>query len=183
MRRLLIFLVGIVWASASFYLDYYTKQWVMRHFVYGASYYLTPFCNIYLTTNSGVAFSLLANSDQLAIVGSLIIAVVVSLWVLASWLVPTMRLALSWPTRWSRPVRAVNQISHVNIRTEICWQLASATFLGGIWGNALDRWYYGWVIDFIDCHLGAWHFPVFNLADLWITLGAVVFFILSYQQQ
>ncbi|MDI9654334.1 signal peptidase II, partial [Burkholderia cenocepacia] len=46
--------------------------------------------------------------------------------------------------------------------------------LGGALGNVIDRLVYGHVIDFLDFHLGAWHFPAFNLADSAITIGAVL---------
>lgn len=38
----------------------------------------------------------------------------------------------------------------------------------------IDRLAYGHVIDFLDFHAGAWHFPAFNLADSAITVGAVL---------
>ena len=50
--------------------------------------------------------------------------------------------------------------------------LALALILGGAAGNLIDRVVYGYVIDFIDLYYGNWHWPVFNLADSAITLGA-----------
>jgi len=50
--------------------------------------------------------------------------------------------------------------------------LALALILGGALGNLVDRVVYGYVIDFIDLYYGTWHWPVFNLADSAITLGA-----------
>lgn len=44
--------------------------------------------------------------------------------------------------------------------------------LGGAIGNALDRLTRGYVVDFIDFHIGNWHFAAFNLADSAITVGA-----------
>ena len=46
--------------------------------------------------------------------------------------------------------------------------------LGGALGNAVDRVMYGFVIDFIDFHIGSWHYPAFNLADSAIVIGAVL---------
>ena len=51
---------------------------------------------------------------------------------------------------------------------------ALALILGGALGNVIDRIRYGYVIDFLDFHLGTWHFPAFNVADSAITLGAVL---------
>lgn len=44
--------------------------------------------------------------------------------------------------------------------------------LGGALGNAVDRVMHGYVIDFIDFHLGTWHYPAFNFADCAIVIGA-----------
>jgi len=49
--------------------------------------------------------------------------------------------------------------------------------LGGALGNAIDRVAEGHVIDFIDFHLGAWHYPTFNLADSAIVIGALLMII------
>lgn len=48
--------------------------------------------------------------------------------------------------------------------------------LGGAMGNFIDRLRYGAVFDFIDVHLGSWHFPAFNIADAAITLGVGLIF-------
>jgi signal peptidase II len=47
--------------------------------------------------------------------------------------------------------------------------------LGGALGNLIDRIAYGYVIDFLDFHVGGLHWPAFNVADSAITLGAVLF--------
>jgi len=46
--------------------------------------------------------------------------------------------------------------------------------LGGALGNVLDRLMFGFVIDFIDCHYGNWHWPAFNIADSAISIGAAL---------
>jgi signal peptidase II len=43
--------------------------------------------------------------------------------------------------------------------------------IGGAIGNVIDRIRFGAVVDFIDVHYGAWHWPAFNIADSAITLG------------
>ena len=50
--------------------------------------------------------------------------------------------------------------------------------LGGALGNVFDRIYYKAVPDFIDFHIGDFHWFIFNIADVFITLG-VFFMILS----
>lgn len=47
--------------------------------------------------------------------------------------------------------------------------------LGGAMANLVDRYNYGCVIDFIDLNF----FPVFNLADIFITIGAIIIIIKS----
>ena len=49
--------------------------------------------------------------------------------------------------------------------------------LGGALGNVYDRIFYGAVPDFIDFHIGNFHWFIFNVADIFITLG-VIFMIL-----
>ena len=51
---------------------------------------------------------------------------------------------------------------------------ALSLILGGAVGNLIDRVAYGHVIDFLDFHLAQLHWPVFNLADSAITIGAVL---------
>ncbi len=58
--------------------------------------------------------------------------------------------------------------------------LALSLISGGAAGNLTDRLTTGSVVDFIDVHLGAYHWPAFNLADSAITTGVVVSIILMY---
>lgn len=51
--------------------------------------------------------------------------------------------------------------------------------IGGALGNLIDRIRFGAVIDFLDFHIGALHWPAFNVADMFITIG-VVFYILNW---
>src|SRR5215472_14894990 len=51
---------------------------------------------------------------------------------------------------------------------------ALSLLLAGILGNLLDRFFHGYVIDFISFQYNGWQFPVFNLADTAITVGAVL---------
>ncbi len=56
---------------------------------------------------------------------------------------------------------------------------ALAFILGGAAGNLIDRIVYGEVIDFLDFYWGSYHWPAFNLADSFITVGvAITLFIL-----
>ncbi len=44
---------------------------------------------------------------------------------------------------------------------------------GGAAGNVYERLTKGYVVDFIDFHVGRWHWPAFNIADSVITLGLI----------
>ena len=44
----------------------------------------------------------------------------------------------------------------------------------GAFGNAIDRMYFGGVIDFIDIFVYNYHWPAFNFADIFITVGVLI---------
>ena len=51
--------------------------------------------------------------------------------------------------------------------------------LGGALGNFYDRIFYNAVPDFIDFHIGNFHWFIFNVADIFITLGVIFMIILE----
>ncbi len=55
--------------------------------------------------------------------------------------------------------------------------IALALVVGGAVGNLVDRLRHGAVTDFIDMHVAGYHWPVFNIADSAITIGAVLLLI------
>ena len=59
-----------------------------------------------------------------------------------------------------------------------------AFILGGAIGNLIDRVIYGEVIDFLDCLLaGTYHWPAFNIADSFITVGVGLTIYCLYKHQ
>ena len=52
--------------------------------------------------------------------------------------------------------------------------LGFALIIGGALGNVIDRVSYGHVIDYVLFHTPVWSFAVFNLADAFITIGAML---------
>ncbi len=61
------------------------------------------------------------------------------------------------------------------VRPEDRWtRTAYVLITGGALGNVIDRLRFGEVIDFLDCYVGAYHWPAFNVADSAITAGALM---------
>ncbi len=52
--------------------------------------------------------------------------------------------------------------------------IALSFILGGAIGNLLDRLLYGEVIDFLDFYWSRYHWPAFNAADSFITVGVIL---------
>lgn len=50
-----------------------------------------------------------------------------------------------------------------------------ALMLSGAIGNMADRVRFGYVVDFIDAHVAGYHWPAFNVADISISCGAMLF--------
>lgn len=102
-----------------------------------------------LAYNTGAAFSFLADADGWQRWFFAAIAIVVSV-VLVVW---------------------VKRLK----RHETLLAVALAMVLGGALGNLYDRVVLGHVVDFILVHWqNRWFFPAFNLADTFITLGAIL---------
>ena len=58
-----------------------------------------------------------------------------------------------------------------------------ALIIGGSLGNLFDRGYYYAVPDFIDFHIGNFHWFVFNIADIFITVGIIGLIILELMKK
>ena len=52
--------------------------------------------------------------------------------------------------------------------------------LGGALGNIFDRLMYKAVPDFIDFHVGDFHWFIFNVADIFVTLGVIFMILLEF---
>lgn len=62
--------------------------------------------------------------------------------------------------------------------------IAALTFvLGGAIGNLIDRIFYGEVIDFLDIYWRGYHWPAFNIADSFITIGVGIALVCLYKHQ
>jgi signal peptidase II len=144
MRRLhyLWIAVGVVLA------DQATKAVVLARFSYDTTIPVIPgLFRLVLVENRGIAFGFLSDS---ASPWTTAILVVVSL--AAMILVG----ALLWQNHPSARLAGTGL----------------ALILGGAAGNVVDRLTRGWVVDFLDFYVGAYHWPAFNLADSAIVVGA-----------
>lgn len=129
-------------------IDQITKYSVVHHFYLGETKVLFPFLNITLAFNQGAAFSFLSQQNGWQQWFFVLIAVAICL------------ILLGWLARLPR-----NQ--H--------WTAAAVTLIiGGALGNLFDRLYHHYVIDFIDFHIKAWHYPTFNIADSAVVIGVLM---------
>ena len=110
--------------------------------------YVNPYLNFYLIWNKGIAFGLFSFNESL-IYNS--VSLIIGLIIIA--------------------------ILILIIKTEDIKKYAFLLVLGGALGNLYDRIYYSAVPDFIDFHIREIHWFIFNVADIFITLG-VIFLIL-----
>ena len=65
-------------------------------------------------------------------------------------------------------------------------KLLNATYgllFGGILGNLIDRIVRGYVIDYIGVYIFNYKFPVFNLADSFITIGVILMIISTFKEE
>ncbi len=84
---------------------------------------------------------------------------------------------------WSTPFFLLFSVVALGIVCTLFFQLKPheklsaiglSMILGGAFGNIIDRIRLGYVVDFLDVYVKTHHWPVFNLADAWITIGAVL---------
>ncbi len=126
--------------------DQLSKQWVLANFDLNDSINLLPVLNFTYVRNYGAAFSFLTDAGGWQIWFFSIIAIAIS-GLLTFWL--RKQPVIEWRTN-----------------------LAFTLVIGGAIGNLIDRLMHGYVIDFIDVYWNTSHYPVFNIADSAICIGA-----------
>lgn len=55
--------------------------------------------------------------------------------------------------------------------------LAFGLLVGGMEGNLMDRWLFGYVRDFLDFNLLGYDYPIFNIADIGVVVGTLLLII------
>ena len=137
------------------FLDYISKLWALENlFVKYQSIKLTPFLSMTPVWNSGISFGMFDGSGDLG----RIIFTILSL--SFGFIIPI------YTSNWSFLER-----------------IGSGLISGGAFGNAIDRIIHGRVIDFIDFHWNEIHFPTFNFADTFISLGVAIIFFVSFKKE
>ena len=107
-------------------------------------FYILPFLNFYLTWNTGIGFGLVSLESN--IYYHILTAIILSVnFVLIYFL----------------------------LKAKGIYEYIFAIIIGGSLGNLFDRIYYYAVPDFIDVHLGNFHWFIFNIADIFITVGII----------
>ena len=129
-----------------FFFDRFTKIYLINLQSTGTDidFYIFPFLNFYLIWNTGIGFGLVAMETN--IYYHILTSIIV-----------IINIGLIFFLIKSKGI-------HVYL---------IALIIGGSLGNLFDRIYYYAVPDFIDLHLGNYHWFIFNVADIFITVGII----------
>tara|TARA_B100001248_G_scaffold247341_1_gene218741 strand:+ start:375 stop:890 length:516 start_codon:yes stop_codon:yes gene_type:complete len=140
------FLLNSIFVLILFCIDRFSKVYVIElvEKTNVSEIYLTPFLNSYLVWNSGIAFGLFSFSNEFTY--NLFTALIVLINLIIIYLI---------------------------VVTKDFRKYFFLLILGGSFGNLFDRLYYRSVPDFIDFHIGNFHWFIFNIADIFITVGVV----------
>ena len=129
-----------------FFFDRLTKLYLINLQASGTDidFYIFPFLNFYLIWNTGIGFGLASMETNIY-------------YHILTTIIVFVNLGLIYFLLKSKGI-------HVYLL---------ATIIGGSFGNLFDRIYYYAVPDFIDLHLGDYHWFIFNVADIFITVGII----------
>ena len=136
--------LNLITLSTIFLIDRLTKLYILKlvEIENSVDVYLTSYLNLYLIWNKGIAFGLLSMNESL-IYNTITIIIGIIIIVI---------LFMLWKSD--------------NIQRYFLTLIA-----GGALGNLYDRIVYTAVPDFIDLHFNGFHWFIFNVADIFITVG------------
>ena len=129
-----------------FFIDRLSKMYLINLQSTGTDidFYIFPFLNFYLVWNTGIGFGLAAMESNIYYhILTSIIAIV-----------------------------NIGLIFFL-IKSKGIYAYSIVLIIGGALGNLFDRIYYYAVPDFIDLHLASYHWFIFNVADIFITVGII----------
>lgn len=136
-------------------LDVLSKNWIMAHIPYHTSIPLTPFFNLVFTLNQGVSFSMFWAKKAQGVYILIALTSVLSLFVF-----------------------------YCMYKSQQFLEKLSFSFIfAGALGNLSDRVRFGGVVDFLDVHIGGYHWPAFNIADSFICIGVGLLFLYYFVLQ
>ena len=136
--------LNLIAISTIFLIDRLTKLYILKlaEIENSVDIYLTSYLNLYLIWNKGIAFGLLSmNESMIYNTITLIIGIIIILILFMLW------------------------------RSDNIQRYFLVLIVGGALGNFYDRIIYTAVPDFIDLHFKGFHWFVFNVADIFITVG------------
>ena len=138
------------------FIDFYSKNLAIENLVYGQSLEtFIPFIDLLLIYNSGIAFGIFDNGSVFTSYILLILTLLISLYLI--WMI-------------------INE-------SEVNKKIALSIITAGAFGNILDRINDGQVTDFLHLEIFNFSFFIFNLADAFITIGAllIIYFEIIYK--
>ncbi len=138
------FYINLIIIISIFILDRVTKLYViyLDKINSGSEIYLSKYLNIYLIWNEGIAFGLFT-FDEKNLYNYLTIFILIIVVFILFWI----------------------------IKSKGIQKYALSMISGGALGNLFDRILYRAVPDFIDLHINNFHWFIFNIADIFITIG------------
>ncbi len=138
------FYINLIIIISIFILDRVTKLYViyLDKINSGSEIYLSKYLNIYLIWNEGIAFGLFS-FDEKNLYNYLTIFILIIVVFILFWI----------------------------IKSKGIQKYALSMISGGALGNLFDRILYRAVPDFIDLHINNFHWFIFNIADIFITIG------------
>tara|TARA_B100000900_G_scaffold377567_1_gene361105 strand:- start:3291 stop:3797 length:507 start_codon:yes stop_codon:yes gene_type:complete len=142
-----LFFINFIFVLIIFFLDRISKIYVVEQFKknYDNTLYESKFLNIHLIWNEGIAFGLFSLNDKSFYNILTLIIILVSLLIL-----------------------------YISMKNSGLRRYALMSIFAGSLGNIFDRIFYKAVPDFIDFHVGEFHWFIFNFADIFITLGVII---------
>ena len=146
------FYISFSIVSLIYFLDRLSKIYVIQldKNNLGSEIFNSTYLNIVLIWNKGIAFGLLSfNESHLYNILSLIISIIVVILVIMS------------------------------LKSQGFKRYSLLMIVGGALGNLHDRIFFNAVPDFIDFHVGNFHWFIFNVSDIFITLGVIGMIILE----
>tara|TARA_B100000886_G_scaffold247285_1_gene174078 strand:- start:139 stop:636 length:498 start_codon:yes stop_codon:yes gene_type:complete len=138
------FYLNLLIILSIFLLDRLTKLYViyLDKISSGSEIFASKFLNVYLIWNEGIAFGLFS-FDRKNLYNYLTVMILIIVFVILFML----------------------------IKSQGIKKYALLMIFGGAIGNLCDRIYYKAVPDFIDLHINNFHWFIFNIADIFITIG------------